>query len=486
MKYTLHLSSLALLCGLVACQPELAEQNAGTPSDETCRGKCDGVDGAPQALASYSDFGISTCDFLSEGSKNILNCAFGPTQTSSAWQISEVEVRATTDSGTKAYTFRGAGIDGTYKEVARYYEDEQYRFPVDVETIVSMSNGTHTVGYLQEHGSRLTWQTYGNRVPFSFKWAVSLREFSFVPSPELIESGLPVSVSLESELPEKLSGATLLSNSKVVQSLNKGGDARQLISAVHAAPFVQGSDPMAYTVMNGKRKSTKLRAAGHYVIQVDGSMVLTATEDLPVISSELIESYTPPCELCTGSQVCVSDMCVERDTQTQNYSFVYGCDEPVANCDAGENEDCAQGHVCVEGMCRNMECQEQAYPCKEENLSACEVDSHCAEGHVCAGQVCRDLECQEQDTTTCESDTPPCESDSDCAEGHVCAANQCRQKLKCQDQRHYVRQLGLSCFDAKYKWIPCDDDNDCSPGNLCLEGSCRYYSDTGGIARSCN
>ncbi len=472
-----------MLGALTACQPEIVEDSTAAP-DTTCQGKCDGAAGEARALVDYADFGQSSCAKTGSSTTWGIECTFGPAETYVGWFITAIQAHVTDDTGTYTESFALTGDTRQVYEVTGYRAGEV----PDLEVRFTLSDGVQEFDYAQRHIGEIRKPGSDTESNFDFGWPISVREVSFWPSIELIANNAAVHVTLESEFSSNSDALTFsgASEATLTSPLNSDGNARELVGVIHTIPFM-GNGPRALVKVNGVEKTTTLRQAGHYVIDADGRLTQTAVADLPAIATTTLDDYVAPCSVCTSAQVCVADTCVERDAQSQNYSFVYGCDEPTATCDAGQNGDCAQGHVCVEGLCRNMECQEQAYKC-EETPGVCEVDSHCPAEHVCAGGRCRNIECQVQDSTTCsQDDLPPCEENSDCASGHVCGSGKCRQKSKCQDERYYYRNLRMSCADVSRLYLRCDDDSDCGPANWCREGRCRSYAEdniTG--ARHCN
>ena len=125
---------------------------------------------------------------------------------------------------------------------------------------------------------------------------------------------------------------------------------------------------------------------------------------------------------CDSSEVCVAEQCVALAEQTQP-TF---CPAPTRVCDPGDDADCADGHACVDSLCRRLSCQEQEF-CGNTPQAVCEDDdADCADGNVCAEGLCRKLSCQEQEFC---GNTPVavCENSSDSASGHSCQQGVCEK-----------------------------------------------------------
>jgi hypothetical protein len=129
--------------------------------------------------------------------------------------------------------------------------------------------------------------------------------------------------------------------------------------------------------------------------------------------------------------------------------LLLGCPSKKTECD--EDNPCAFGSVCVEGVCEAQSCA---------TSSQCGIE-----------QYCKDHSCVDG-----------CQTDDDCKFGDLCdaAAGEC-VSATCTDTHldcgfgEFCSPAG-ECYDANgYYCAPCSDDGDCGgseSGNYCLSGYC--------------
>jgi hypothetical protein len=252
---------------------------------------------------------------------------------------------------------------------------------------------------------------------------------------------------------------------------------------------------------SGPTTTTAITGPGYYLLARDGSLALTAPDDLPSLvggptgdagigapgDSGLADAgITPrvdPCRgACTADQACVAAACVARAANDQDLwsGSTDSCTAATMACDLGEDSDCAADHACVGGLCRRLACQRQALfsgatdSCTEPT-APCSADDECASGHACAAGLCRRTACQRQQlftgtTDSCAEPAAVCDAgeDTDCATGHACVLGRCR-RLACQRQQLFSGSTS-SCAAAT---APCEDAGDCAPDHACRESLCR-------------
>ncbi len=146
--------------------------------------------------------------------------------------------------------------------------------------------------------------------------------------------------------------------------------------------------------------------AGYWLLGADGSLTRSAIEDLPLLAgyagygtpeptSPDPEPVAVPDEPCAGTcrsdEVCVAGACLERRLQAHDASACGSTS--TALCDAGEDADCADLHVCIDGRCTNIVCQRQVFPACPPPSAPCEDPTDCYPGHECAAGLCTLPEC---------------------------------------------------------------------------------------------
>lgn len=161
-------------------------------------------------------------------------------------------------------------------------------------------------------------------------------------------------------------------------------------------------------------------------------------------------------------------------------------------CTCVTSNDCAEGDICQNGLCRNVPCTSDAncqtgLECNTSN-GRCEVPPCTSDAACGAGFVCKpDGEC-EANCTVCKE----CESNNDCGANAVCIQSGrcvvfCQQGGLCPgDSECYDVQGNYVCLNANadtagicpdgYVCIEeseCTSDSQCNAGDSCVLGKCE-------------
>jgi hypothetical protein len=200
----------------------------------------------------------------------------------------------------------------------------------------------------------------------------------------------------------------------------------------------------------------------------------------------------PPCNnLCTETQVCVAEFCIERDAQIDG-----------AKCVGNDNAQCALDFVCITHLAEGSgECRERSKQTTSWNGSgyvdaSCDTDddADCADNFVCIMGALPDSilgSCKERSKQTklwisgkyvdslCDNDR-----NGDCADEHVCIMG---ADLDANIGRCKVRSEQKPQWDgSKYVDSFCDNDDnsECADDHVCvmaanadaLSGYCKLRS----------
>ena len=148
---------------------------------------------------------------------------------------------------------------------------------------------------------------------------------------------------------------------------------------------------------------------------------------------------------------------------------LFGCGGPeVAPSCLEAGQACGEGEVCVQGLCRVVECTDSIECAFSEHcdldtftcVDGCEVDLDCMAAEVCESSVCVTAMCEETHLdcpigSFCETDSGLCFED-----GYWC--NSCDSNTDCEQ--------GFQCIGsstAAFCYTRCESNDDCPAGFGC-------------------
>jgi Cys-rich repeat protein len=145
--------------------------------------------------------------------------------------------------------------------------------------------------------------------------------------------------------------------------------------------------------------------------------------------------------------------------------------------------------VCIPaGACfRDNDCPGQQF-CSQGRCVSCTLDSECALAEVCMDGVCRNKQCQNNAACpgsnlcqdgVCQPFT--CSSSADCINGEACINNFCVPvNRSCIADKQCFDGL-LTCINGRC--VQCTNDNDCPTGSSCRNGVCSLVDGDGFVVR---
>ncbi|MBQ9243653.1 MAG: hypothetical protein IJ165_10620 [Proteobacteria bacterium] len=182
-------------------------------------------------------------------------------------------------------------------------------------------------------------------------------------------------------------------------------------------------------------------------------------------------------EVCTPSQTCVENHCVENEPE-----------DPCAKCDS-------ETQICEEGVCKDKpkdpedpcaKCDSETQICEEgvckdkpavDPCAACGEDQECVEGvcqDLCGGELCTGSKVCNLDTQKCEEPVNPCDACTDkqeCINLECVDIDPCANKT-CQDGYRCDREKDGACVEIDpCEGITCGDEQTCIKAH-CIDNAC--------------
>ncbi|MBQ9243656.1 MAG: hypothetical protein IJ165_10635 [Proteobacteria bacterium] len=174
-------------------------------------------------------------------------------------------------------------------------------------------------------------------------------------------------------------------------------------------------------------------------------------------------------EVCTPSQTCVENHCVENDTLDPCAK----CDSETQICEDGvckdkpEDDPCAKcdpaTQICEDGVCKDK---------PEDPCAKCTEAQKCVEGvckDLCGSEVCADDMICNPDTQKCEKPVNPCD---ECTDKQECVNFECVDVDPCANKTCPDNQRCDSTQDGKCVDIDPCENVPCSAGLSCIKGHC--------------
>lgn len=189
---------------------------------------------------------------------------------------------------------------------------------------------------------------------------------------------------------------------------------------------------------------------------------------------------------CAEGQVCVEGACTDLDDACR---FDHDCGRDRACVDnacrprCADDSECTAGTACTDGLClpadqctTSAECAASEVCVDARCLAACAADTECGTDETCAADM------------VCRPDARPrpfCSIDEDCAAGHLCVFGVCRtpcptttdeecQRWDSQLIRCDESEAGLFlCFSRHESNPECTTPADCAEGQSCRDAICH-------------
>ncbi|MBQ4358991.1 MAG: hypothetical protein II767_01910 [Proteobacteria bacterium] len=173
-------------------------------------------------------------------------------------------------------------------------------------------------------------------------------------------------------------------------------------------------------------------------------------------------------EVCTESQICVDNHCVENEPEDPCSKC--GADQ---TCEDGVCKDkpvddpcskCSSDQTCEDGVCKDKPVED---PCAK-----CSSDQKCEDGvckDLCGGEVCTGSQVCNLDTQKCEEPVDPCAACTDkqeCVNLECVDIDPCANKT-CPDNQRCDRNQDGKCVDID----PCEGIT-CGDAQTCIKARC--------------
>ena len=189
---------------------------------------------------------------------------------------------------------------------------------------------------------------------------------------------------------------------------------------------------------------------------------------------------------CAEGEVCVEGACTDIDDACR---FDHDCGPGRACVDnacrphCADDSECTAGTACDAGVCvptsectTSAECEAMEVCVDERCLAACADDAECGPDELCAADM------------VCRPDAGPrpfCSTDDDCASGHLCVFGVCRTPCPTMTDEECLRwdsqlvrcdesESGLYlCFSRHESNPECTTAADCAEGQSCRDAICH-------------